>query len=1359
MHKLESPHTLKFHDWYETRNNLWLILEYCTGADLESLLKQDGHLPEASVRMFGLDMLAALKYMHQQGMLHCDLRPRNFLVDEYGILKICDFKMTRKIPKATLGETPLEQRGTAQYMAPELFVPEGVHSFSSDFWALGCVLYELRRGAAPYGDASTPLPQLIESINNLDPIDRPLLAAEPSKEAKGHAPSSSDRGVTVTQTNNTAPGSSVPSMTAKLADLLLWLMEKRPVHRCSWSKVSVHPFWGPNSNPVPSGLPLEPAFDSLVKSMEHTHSLQMEAAALAEYGLHDASADRPAPDKTGPSAAFVKTASAGGPGIPHVSDSTPIRPSAKASMEQMTATKLAEGRPLGTNMEADAKESSSSSSIGTRLATHKADDKAAAASLAAAPSSKDGRDARERIGRIGGKETPDTPDETDKTVRDDRLTSSARQTVKPVPTAAGGAGAASALNTTVTTTALVSATSLQTLFESISQLGLTAEKLLLHSSDTQVKPIVGNKAIEAVERLPFRSASLPFPYLDTSDIAKLTAAELEAHLTLIYKALQKANAEAAKTSKDILLSERSQMLSYLCALAPSAEVANIVLNTNFLQLLLRLIRTPESKTTSGTAGTSGTLSRSGSASSSRLATNTASPAAVTLRVTAATVLATMLRYATFIQPPSAKNKDEHLLPSLVAILRDSQRMDAKLKKRAVAALGETLFYVSSQEGEGSTDKWNVPLAAFAVLVKCLKDDTDEIVRHYAAKTIENVLAHGCLEFRRRLATIEVASRLLELSQKGGNDALQATCGMALAHILFLVMTVTSSSASGDREAAGLGTPRAHASHRSASSPSSQSPSASDLSPGPGAGATFVSRVLSKSGLPAMLETLHDGQPKLQQAYLNVIAVLFVSGARMAAAHGNASTKATRSGQQEQSFEDSITTTNADSVLRSVRLFFLKAPTLVHSLLRLIEQGASSAVRAKAIILAQLLCEHQPSLLATLGERRLPSALVRLLEPLIVSQRISRDTAASAYPSSAALCFLKFIRGCCVSSARGLVAQLSSLSSATSFSTSSHAAARAEGRLTTPETSPIKGRRPSSGVRQSPTPSRQKTSSSPDPALVQDEGLDMTRLVSAADSLRSAMSFASQPLLRRLIVACGGDFASALAEALVSLPALRGTMAGDARDRARDSDALAEDEALGQVEQAALVALEAVAQIDLAESEGTLGAGFLVAITTQLVGAAAGLASHRDGDLRVVVAASLRRLVPACLRAVAASSSSSSNSSSSSSSSSSSTPPPPPLAICTSPPPFGSMSANTTFAPPGCTPPPTRPAAASSSCSPADSAPSAMRFMSICMLASGCAPGPPTAPTCTFASASMITAAWLVPDCGLVTEMSRLDPAP
>lgn len=61
MHRLNNAHMLKFHDWYETKNNLWLILEYCTGGNLESILSQDGHLPEHAIRIFGLDMVAALK--------------------------------------------------------------------------------------------------------------------------------------------------------------------------------------------------------------------------------------------------------------------------------------------------------------------------------------------------------------------------------------------------------------------------------------------------------------------------------------------------------------------------------------------------------------------------------------------------------------------------------------------------------------------------------------------------------------------------------------------------------------------------------------------------------------------------------------------------------------------------------------------------------------------------------------------------------------------------------------------------------------------------------------------------------------------------------------------------------------------------------------------------------------------------------------------------------------------------------------------------------------------------------------------------------------------------------------------------
>lgn len=145
------------------------------------------------------------QYLHSSGIIHGDLRPKNFLVDENGILKLCDFKFAKKIPKDVLGETPLADRGCPAYMAPELFSEDGTHSFQSDFWALGCVLYELRRGVLPFGDLTTSVDDLIERIRSQDPI---------------------------ASVNNGS--ASLPSLSPELADCLLWLLEKAPMNRCIW---------------------------------------------------------------------------------------------------------------------------------------------------------------------------------------------------------------------------------------------------------------------------------------------------------------------------------------------------------------------------------------------------------------------------------------------------------------------------------------------------------------------------------------------------------------------------------------------------------------------------------------------------------------------------------------------------------------------------------------------------------------------------------------------------------------------------------------------------------------------------------------------------------------------------------------------------------------------------------------------------------------------------------------------------------------------------------------------------------------------------------------------------------------------
>jgi len=153
------------------------------------------------------------KHIHEHGLLHCDIRPKQFLIDEYGILKFADFKFTRRIAKAPLGNESLQSRGTAPYMSPELFEANGVHSYFSDFWALGCLLYELRRGLPPFGDASSPLADLLERIRTVEPVGSPIIYSSPQDKRGGH---------------------NLPAISAELADLLMWMLEKSPGDRCNW---------------------------------------------------------------------------------------------------------------------------------------------------------------------------------------------------------------------------------------------------------------------------------------------------------------------------------------------------------------------------------------------------------------------------------------------------------------------------------------------------------------------------------------------------------------------------------------------------------------------------------------------------------------------------------------------------------------------------------------------------------------------------------------------------------------------------------------------------------------------------------------------------------------------------------------------------------------------------------------------------------------------------------------------------------------------------------------------------------------------------------------------------------------------
>ncbi|PRP89093.1 hypothetical protein PROFUN_01813 [Planoprotostelium fungivorum] len=159
MHELSHPNALKFYNWYESPNHLWVIMEYCTGSDLKNVIKQDTKLPECSIQMIAQDLVKGLLYLHSMGIIFCDIKPSNLLFDGGGTLKFADFGHSKRIADLSQEEQPRKNLVnqpwvTPCYMSPELFLDDGVYSFASDLWSLGCILYELAVGTTPFVSSS-----------------------------------------------------------------------------------------------------------------------------------------------------------------------------------------------------------------------------------------------------------------------------------------------------------------------------------------------------------------------------------------------------------------------------------------------------------------------------------------------------------------------------------------------------------------------------------------------------------------------------------------------------------------------------------------------------------------------------------------------------------------------------------------------------------------------------------------------------------------------------------------------------------------------------------------------------------------------------------------------------------------------------------------------------------------------------------------------------------------------------------------------------------------------------------------------------------------------------------------------------
>ena len=92
-------------------------------------------------------LFSALNHMHAQGVVHRDIKPENIMLTKADELKLIDFGLSKR----QVGNKKLKTiAGTPYYMAPELFQDEGVYSYQSDFWSVGCIMMEMATGRPPF---------------------------------------------------------------------------------------------------------------------------------------------------------------------------------------------------------------------------------------------------------------------------------------------------------------------------------------------------------------------------------------------------------------------------------------------------------------------------------------------------------------------------------------------------------------------------------------------------------------------------------------------------------------------------------------------------------------------------------------------------------------------------------------------------------------------------------------------------------------------------------------------------------------------------------------------------------------------------------------------------------------------------------------------------------------------------------------------------------------------------------------------------------------------------------------------------------------------------------------------------------
>ena len=178
LSRLAHPRVVEVVDQFGDSGSRYLVMRLVEGLDLNQILLRDGGpgLPIDDVLEYARQAAEALRYVHEQNIVHRDVKPHNLILGPAGVV-VVDFGIARE----RADDVGTRAIGTPLYMAPEVLVGEEV-SPRSDVYGLAATVWALLVGRPPSYDDATPLARTVAGVSTgLEGTLRAALAIRPER--------------------------------------------------------------------------------------------------------------------------------------------------------------------------------------------------------------------------------------------------------------------------------------------------------------------------------------------------------------------------------------------------------------------------------------------------------------------------------------------------------------------------------------------------------------------------------------------------------------------------------------------------------------------------------------------------------------------------------------------------------------------------------------------------------------------------------------------------------------------------------------------------------------------------------------------------------------------------------------------------------------------------------------------------------------------------------------------------------------------------------------------------------------------------------------------------------------------------